>query len=156
MKLMNLNKKLDVPGLLMKMQVSNTNVEKAAKKIFEEFQTNNPDLDLDHPQYVVMSCFQACKLEKAKVPKKNFITMSNLTPPQWILLERSWDKWVCNVAKTEKDEARSKSKDFEATTSNESSGVKRKLVAEPEIEEYEVWAKRTLAKAYADLKKQQK
>lgn len=152
-KQLNLNKKLDINGLILKMGISSPNLDKSAKLIYDTYQKSSPHIDLDHPQYVSMSLYQACKLEKVKVSKKNFVLSSNLKPNQWTQLEKSWDKWVVSIGPIDKENKDSKSKDKEdvqrETTIN---GQKLKRKYEDEIEDYDVWAKRTLDKARAELK----
>jgi len=147
MKLMNLDKKLNINDFTLKMGVCNGNVEKAAKTIYETFQKDSANIDLDHPQYITMSVYQACKKEKVKVAKKEFIAASNLKLNQWCLMEKSWDKWISAI-KFSSEEMRKKINE----NSTERPKLKRKLDAEPEIEDYDVWAKRTLEKARAELK----
>lgn len=147
-KLMNLNKKLDIKDVMLKIGLSNANVEKSAKRIFKSYEQSAADADLDHPQYVTMSVHQACKLEKVKIPKKNLIPLSNLKNNQWSLLEKSWDKFVASM-ETKENEASQKPVQQQSTGAEPV--LKRKLEAEPEVEDYAVWAKRTLAAAYAEL-----
>lgn len=148
-KLLNLNKKLGIEEMVLKMGVSSVSVEKTAKRIFEAYKTESFENDLDHPSYVVMSIFQACKLEKVKISKKAFITASNLKPNQWNQMEKTWDKWTVNIGKADKENIKTK----EATNEQESAPkAEKRKHTEPEIEAYDIWAKRTLEQAQKDLK----
>lgn len=155
-KFLNFNKQIDVTAALLKLCISNPNVEKAAKKIYEDYKQQNSQIDLDHPQFAFMSVYQACKREKVKLPKKNFMHYSNLNNTQWTTLEKSFNKWVSSVEQVGKENINSKlmTTEMEAPAQQETKegqGVKRKH-EEPDIEDYDVWAKRTLDKAYAELK----
>lgn len=155
MKLMNLNKKLDVPTMMLKMGLTNQNVEKIAIQIFEAFQKDyGQQMDLDHPQYVAMSVYKACMIAKVNVVKKSLIAASNLKKDQWSKLEKACDKLVNNLKKLsdENEKEGLKDSDFVGAHNSESKpGLKRTLAVEPEVEDYDEWAKRTLAKARADL-----
>lgn len=149
LKLLNLNKKMDVNVVVLKMGISNTNVQKTALTIFDAYK-NYYEVDLDHPQYSFMSVYQACKLEKVKVAKKNFIAGSNLNLHQWTKLEKSWDSLVGSIGKADNE---NKSKLTKTEGAQEiGKTLKRKHEEITEIEDYDVWAKRTLAKAHAELK----
>lgn len=150
LKLLNFNKTPDVPALMRSMQIPNKAVEETAKKLQKNFKEKNEDLDLDHPQYVAMSVYQACKLEKVKVFKKPFIRASNLTPQQWSQMEKKWDSFAGDTKSSTKK-----------TSSKVGNGQEIALEAEPvilvenlpdELLDYDEWAKRTIAKAEAELK----
>lgn len=154
-KLLNLNKKLGIPEMTLKLGITSNNVEKTAMKILETYKKESfEDTDLDHPQFVVMSIFQATKIEKVKATKTNFITASNLKPNQWNLLEKTWDKWTVNVGKSNKENVKSAA--AEESAGKDEKVLKRKQTAEPDIEDYDVWAKKTLEQAYIDLAKKSK
>lgn len=154
MKLMNFNKKLEIKDVALKMEIVNPSVEKTAKKILEAYAQRKTDVDLDHPQYHTMSVYQACKVENVKTTKKKFISMSNLKPNQWSQLEKMFDSWVSTDIKADKPSSKVKSSEIIEQSSNQSSQTtKRKADIAPEVEDYEAWKKRTLAKAYADLKR---
>ena len=139
--------------MTLKLGITNNNVEKTASRILETYRKESfEDTDLDHPQFVVMSVYQACKLEKVKSTKKTFITASNLKPNQWNLLEKTWDKWTVNVGKSNKENEKAKSSEQESAGKIEKI-LKRKQTAEPDIEDYDVWAKRTLEQAHINLAK---
>jgi len=151
---LNFNKKIDVNAALLKLCISNSNVEKTAKRFYEDYKSQNSLIDLDHPQYSYMSVFQACKLENIKVPKKKFMIYSNLNNTQWSNLEKSFNKWVSSVEKVGKENINSKLMTMEEPVQQEKmegQKLKRKH-EEPDIEDYDVWAKRTLDKAYTELK----
>lgn len=156
MKLMNLNKKLDVPTIMLKLGLTNQNVEKIANQIFEAFQKDyGQQMDLDHPQYVAISVYKACTIAKVKVVKKSLIAASNLKANQWSKLEKACDKLVNDLGKFSDENEKEEVKDSESVVAHNSEskpGLKRKLAVEPEVEDYDEWAKRTLAKARADLK----
>lgn len=153
MRLMNLTKKLKVKDVVLKLGITNGNVEKTATKIYDSYAKTAVQTDLDHPQYLVMSVYQACKSEKVKAAKKILIPLSNLKPNQWSQLVKSWDKFVGSLVNLDKENLKGGLKkaanDEQPTNGTE---LKRKHEAEPEIEDYDVWAKRTLDKARADLK----
>lgn len=152
-KLLNLNKKLGIAELTLKMGINSSNVEKTANRIYEAYKKESFDADLDHPQFIAMSCYQACKLEKFKVTKKPFIAASNLKPNQWNQLEKSWDKWTVNVGKSEN--MKKSTEDPQEESAGKKLNLKRKHTAEPETEDYDVWAKRTLEKAQKNLEIQE-
>ena len=137
------------------MGISNTNVQKTAMKIYEAYKTQAFHTDLDHPQYPVMSVFQACKLEKVKVVKQNFINASNLKPSQWTKLEKSLETLVLSIGKADKENLKSKSTISDVSAAQQDKEPSQKLKRkheEPEIEDYDVWAKRTIEKALNELK----
>lgn len=150
-KLLNLNKKVGIPEMILKLGVANSNVEKTAKKIFDAYKKESFESDLEHPQFITMSIYQACKIEKVKAPKKSFIAASNLKPNQWNLLEKSWDKWTKEISSKSNKENVQK---VEAESAGKPEKTLKRKQAEPEIEDYDVWAKRTLEKAANELKLQ--
>lgn len=153
MKLLNLNKKMSISSLILKLGINNLNVEKNSKKILDSYAKQNPQADLDHPQYLVMSIYQSCKVEKVKVLKKNLVPLSNLKQNQWTMLEKSWDKWVGDVLKVNKNKENRQIHEIvdESPQKQKEKQLKRKQHAEPEEEEYDVWKKRILEAAYAEL-----
>lgn len=153
MKLLNLNKKLNVADVLNKVGVLNDKVLKTAKLIFIEFLKSAANQDVDHPQYVIMSCWQACKVENVKAPRKKFTDLCHLNVDKWNKLELSWD-WQGSIKKGNQKKV-SKTGDKENGQTDEviQNKLKRKLNAEPELEDYDVWAERILAKAHAQLKR---
>jgi transcription initiation factor TFIIIB Brf1 subunit/transcription initiation factor TFIIB len=153
MKLLNLNKKLGIPEMILKLGVTSSNVEKTAKKILDAYKKESFEADMDHPQFIVMSIYQACKLEKVKAPKRNFVSASNLKPNQWSLLEKSWDKWTAGIGKSTKESSKVKQAEEEESAGKPERSLKRKH-AEPEVEDYDTWAKRTVEQAQKDLKLQ--
>lgn len=152
MKLLNLNKKLSINSLILKLGISNTNIEKNSKKILDYYIRQDPHADLDHPQFLVMSIYQSCKFEKFKIQKKLLIQLSNLKPNQWSMLEKAWDKWVGDVIKVEKENRLVQEiVDDENVNKQRGRQSKRKHQAEPEEEDYEVWKKRILEAAAAEI-----
>jgi hypothetical protein len=152
LKLMKLDKKTSIRDLILKRGISNAKVDPTAHKIYEAYQNSTDGIDLDHPQYMAMSVFEACKLEGVKVSKKDFISISNLKPNQWTLLEKTFDKIANSVGKLGKENSNNKFP-TDCDTNVTETKLKRKVEAEPEIEDYDVWAERTLKKAYAELEK---
>lgn len=151
MKIMNLNKQLDVTTMMLKLRITNSNVEKTANKILEAFRKDyGQQMDLDHPQYVAVSVYKACMLAKVKVVKKNIIAASNLKANQWSKLEKACDKLVNDVEKFSEENEKDSESGVPQHSENKP-GLTRKLDAEPEVEDYDEWAKRTLTKARADL-----
>lgn len=152
MKLMDLNKKLEIEDVMMKMGLSNVYVEKNAKRIYQEHEQNARELtDLDHPMIVTMSVYQACKLEKLIVAKKSFIALSNLKNFQWSIMEKSWDRLAASIKNNDiGNSAVCAQQNLIIEQVNGS--INKKLEVEPEIEDYELWAKRTITAARAELK----
>lgn len=152
MKLLNLTKKMSINSVILKLGINNSNVEKNSKKILDSYAQQDPRADLDHPQYIVMSVYQACKFEKVKIQKKNLIPLSNLKPNQWTMLEKSWDKWVGDVVKVEKENRMQEIVDDENVTKHRGGKqLKRKQQTEQEEEDYDVWKKRILESANAEI-----
>lgn len=152
MKLMNFNKELEIKDVALKMEIINPSIEKTAKKIIKAYAEQKTEVDLDHPQYNTMSVYQACKVENVKTNKKKFIAMSNLKPNQWAKLEKMFDEVRADIKPDQpNNNTNQKSSEIIEQASNESSKTLKRKIA-PEVEDYESWKKRTLAKAYADLK----
>lgn len=96
-KVLNLNKRLDIPGIILKLSITNTAIENTAKNIFDTYKSDfsfKNQIDFDHPQYVTMSVYQSCKKHKLKIPKTNFVAISNLKPAQFNQCEKDWDNWL--------------------------------------------------------------
>lgn len=150
LKLISLNKLVDVKSLLMKLGVCNSNIEKTAEKIFAQCQKNEVS---DHPQFVALSCFLACKFHKEKVPKKNFIAASNLRPLQWTQLEKTFGGLAPQPSKQPSDSKGVLEERDETQYSSNRQREKRKLNTEGthELEDYDVWKARTLKQAYAEI-----
>lgn len=149
MKLMDLNKRLKIEDVILKMGLSNVYVEKSAKRIYEAYEQMAGEFtDFDHPMIVTMSVYQACKLEKVVVAKKSFIALSNLKNFQWSIMEKSWDKITVSIKKSDTENSLvCVQQNLSALQVNENN----KKFEESEIEDYDVWAKRTISKAKAEL-----
>ncbi|CRL03359.1 CLUMA_CG016263, isoform A [Clunio marinus] len=154
MKLMKFNKTPNISDVVLKMRIQDENVQKTARKIFETFQKNSPHIDLDHPQYVQMSVYQACKIHKYKASKKDFRNGSNLNVTQWSQLETAWDKWVHCIESKEKVIKQTAENIALKSTEDHQPTLKRNHEIEEEAENYDVWAKRILDKAYEEMKKE--
>lgn len=150
MKLLNFNKKLDVAGFMLKVGILNKAVETRAKRIFEACERNWSDQDLDHPQYVSMSVYHASKLEKLKVSKNLFLKASNLKSKQWSLLEKSFESLISNIPNSPKKEKRQDIK-----KENEGAAVRtlKRKHETVELDDYDEWAKKTIAEAEAELQR---
>lgn len=155
LKLLNLEKKLDVNAVALKMGISNDKVILTASNIFEAYQKENHG-DCDHPQYVSMSVFQACKLHKSKTNKKNFMVLSNLKPNQWSKLEKSWDSWVAPFAIEKENKNLKLPASIDINPHQPAEQKLKRKCEEPIIEDYDVWAKRTLEKAQAEIEAMEK
>lgn len=152
MKLMNFNKKLEIKDVVMKMEITNPSIERTAKKVLIAYVKQAVDVDLDHPQFQTMSVYQACKIENVKTTKKKLIAMSNLKPNQWTQLEKIFDTDIQPLIKPEKpNKVGLQSSEIIEQASNESSQQQKRKMKTPEVEDYETWKKKTLAKAYAEL-----
>lgn len=154
MKLLNLQKKMNISSVILKLNINNSNVERNSKRILDSYAQQDPTADLDHPQYLVMSIYQACKFDKVKVPKKSLIPLSNLKPNQWSMLEKSWDKWVGSVLNVEKENRIQEIVDDDNVTKQRGGGkqqLKRKQQNEPEEADYDVWKKRIIDAANAEI-----
>lgn len=157
LKVLDLNKKMTIDDVIRKLGITNSSaVEKMAKEIFKTYMTQqayeNQDID---PSVFVMSVYFACKFENVKIAKKNVLNLSNLTHSQWGTMEKSWDKWTTSInskkqSKTSKTESIKENVPVETMDTQETQQVSKKL--ESFEEPYDVWAKRILEKAYAELK----
>lgn len=149
MKLINLNDSSDlsVSKFLVKLGVCNISIEKTAKEILAQFHESEVATP-DHPQFVALSCYFACKIHKEKVLKKNFIAASNLRPLQWTQLEKSHEKIVLNAPKSKTGATAGKENCIEPLPEK----TKRKLAAtELEVEDYDAWKLRILKSARAAI-----
>jgi hypothetical protein len=104
-KVLNLGKKLSISDVCYKHNIVDSNLISKATKLLDAFKETNcykSNVDYDHPQYLTIAVFMACKLEKFKVSKKEFMNSINLKPNQWILLEKEMDGWLAesNFGKT--------------------------------------------------------
>lgn len=96
-KVLNLNKRLDISGIILKLSITNTAIEHTANNIFDTYKSDfsfKNQIDFDHPQYVTMSVYQSCKKHKLKLPKTKFVAISNLKPAQFNQCEKDWDEWL--------------------------------------------------------------
>lgn len=155
-KVLNLTKTLSIDDVILRLSINNTAVENIAKRMFDAYQKDSRCelLDMEHPQYITMCVFQACKIGKVKVQKKNIMAISNLKPAQWSNLEKQWDKWLEASSFVNSIGENAKHKEFGlrikesdqpaiAKTSSKSDG--------PETEDYDVWAKRITKEANDEL-----
>lgn len=147
-KLINLENnisELGVSKLLMKLGICNSNIEKTAKEILAQFHDNEVVIP-DHPQFVALSCYLACKINKEKVLKKAFIAASNLRPLQWTKLEKKYENVVSTTQKSKGGTC------TEVHDEPRPDKLKRKLIpSELEVEDYDVWKARTLKQARAAI-----
>lgn len=145
---LNINRTIGVNEVCVKLGVNE--VKKEAQTILNRYSEQfGAGQNLNLPQYAVMSVFLACKTLKVKPPKQKLVELSQLKPAQWTLLETQFGKVQKSPKKTsEKVEAMQVDEVEEKTDI-----IKRPVKVE---EDYETWKARILAKAYRDLKRQEK
>nr|XP_049701619.1 origin recognition complex subunit 6 [Helicoverpa armigera] len=134
-----------------------TGVQDLADRILEEYQKQSKmEVDLNLPQYVCMAVYQACRVNKVKVPKSKVIEKSRLKPAQWAKLDADWTKFIdLNFATAKKKRGRPAKAVIENVDLEENMDVDVPKVDEPLkeiIEPYEDWKKRMLETAYKELK----
>ncbi|PZC74535.1 hypothetical protein B5X24_HaOG207702 [Helicoverpa armigera] len=134
-----------------------TGVQDLADRILEEYQRQSKmEVDLNLPQYVCMAVYQACRVNKVKVPKSKVIEKSRLKPAQWAKLDADWTKFIdLNFATAKKKRGRPAKAVIENVDLEENMDIDVPKVDEPQkevIEPYEDWKKRMLETAYKELK----
>ncbi|XP_049701619.2 origin recognition complex subunit 6 [Helicoverpa armigera] len=134
-----------------------TGVQDLADRILEEYQRQSKmEVDLNLPQYVCMAVYQACRVNKVKVPKSKVIEKSRLKPAQWAKLDADWTKFIdLNFATAKKKRGRPAKAVIGNVELEENMDVDVPKVDEPQkeiIEPYEDWKKRMLETAYKELK----
>lgn len=146
MKLMDLNKRPEIKDVMLKMGLANEYVDKLAKRIYQAYKQIAGELaDFEHPMIVTMSVYQACKLEKVVVARKKFIELSNLKNFQWSMMEKSWDKITDSIKMSD-------TKNSSVCVQHSINALQVNGKVESEIEDYDVWAKRTISAAKSELK----
>uniref|UniRef100_A0A2A4K691 Origin recognition complex subunit 6 n=1 Tax=Heliothis virescens TaxID=7102 RepID=A0A2A4K691_HELVI len=147
--------KLTTTMLCLTLQCSG--VQDLADRILEEYRRySKMEVDLNLPQYVCMAVYQACRVNKVKVPKSKVIEKSRLKPAQWAKLDADWTKFIdLNFATAKKKRGRPAKNVIENADLEENMDVDVPKVEEPQkdlIEPYEDWKKRMLETAYKELK----
>lgn len=156
LKILNLDKKMDISDVILKLGIlQSTSLEKTARKIFEQYRREQYRSDeVNHPSVVAMCVNYATKIEHVKIPKKNIVTISNLTTSQWNAMEKSWSSWAGSV-ETKKKNKKNK-ENVEDVVMQDEKNSEQNIVSEQnkheEEESYENWEKRILEKAHAALK----
>lgn len=149
------NEKLTIHFLCVSLQCSG--VQSLAERILEEYQRQaKTDIDLNLPQYVCMAVYQACRINKVKVPKAKILEKSRLKPAQWAKLDADWTKLVDEKFATLKKGGRlaknTEQKEEDQIMEVGSQSPMEEKPTEPQIEPYEDWKKRILEAAYKELK----
>ncbi|XP_047035746.1 origin recognition complex subunit 6 [Helicoverpa zea] len=147
--------KLTTTMLCLTLQCSG--IQDLADRILEEYQRQSKmEVDLNLPQYVCMAVYQACRVNKVKVPKSKVIEKSRLKPAQWAKLDADWTKFIdLNFATAKKKRGRPAKAVTENVELEENMDVDVPKVDEPlkeVLEPYEDWKKRMLETAYKELK----
>ncbi|KAF9794808.1 hypothetical protein SFRURICE_017498 [Spodoptera frugiperda] len=117
------------------------------------------EVDLNLPQYVCMAVYQACRLNKVKVPKSKIVEKSRLKPAQWTKLDADWTKFTDLHFEAAKKKGRQTKKAAEIAENEDLMEVdmpKTDEVLEDKIESYEDWKQRMLETAYKELKELEK
>lgn len=96
-KVLNLGKSVSLSDVCFKHNIVDTNVISKTKKLLDSFKEANSyksNVDYNHPQYITIAVYMACKLEKIKISKKDLMNGANLKTNQWILLEKEFENWL--------------------------------------------------------------
>lgn len=152
LKILNLDKKMTISDVILKLGIlQSTTLEKTAHKIFEQYRSEHAySEEVNHISILTMCVYYAAKVEKVKIAKKNILTISSLNSAQWNGMMQSWSTWANIETKKKKVEnVQEVEKDQEMNEESRSSITKAK---NNEEESYEIWAKRILEKAHAELK----
>ncbi|CAH2097590.1 unnamed protein product [Euphydryas editha] len=147
--------KLSVHFLCVSLQCSG--VQSLAERILEEYQRQaKTDIDLNLPQYACMAVYQACRINKVKIPKSKIIEKSRLKPAQWSKLDADWTKLVnekfATLKKRDLTLINTEKNEEDQVMEVDSQSPKVEKPTEPQIEPYENWKKRMLEAAYKELK----
>lgn len=149
-KLIGNTKSVGIPELCLQLglpsQIQGTAAEDLQKYLAYMIRINQ-DIDRKHPQYAAIALFKTAQMRKIKVSKTAFASSCSLKTDQWKMLEESWEKY----ARDSKEKIRAK----EATDQDVEmvEETPKEVNNGEEIEDYEVWKKRILAKAYENLRK---
>lgn len=158
LKVLNLDKKMDIGDVILKLGIlQSTSLEKTSQRIFEHYRKEHMySEEISHPSVVAMCVFYAAKIEKVKISKKTILGISNLTSSQWSTMEKSWSSWAMNVeVKKKKDD---KKENYSEALKQQDQNSENKTVDtdkqqnEVEEETYDMWAKRILEEARAEMK----
>ncbi|XP_026750556.2 origin recognition complex subunit 6 [Galleria mellonella] len=130
-------------------------VQTLADKILQDYQKQaKMEIDLNLPQYVCMAVYQACRINKVKVPKSKILEKSRLKPAQWAKLDADWTKFVDEHFAGVKKRVR-QPKDLKENDDNqekmEVDSPKKEETADLQIEPYKDWKQRMLEAAYKEL-----
>ncbi|XP_055705674.1 origin recognition complex subunit 6 [Phlebotomus papatasi] len=150
-KLIGNSKSIGIPALCLQLGLPSQIQETAADELqkYLTYMTRiNQDIDRKHPQYAAITLFKIAQMRKIKVSKTSFASSCSLKTDQWKMLEESWEKY----ARDSKEKVRSREEKTDQDVEMVEETPKEGNNAE-EIEDYEVWKKRILARAYENLRK---
>ncbi|CAK1543600.1 unnamed protein product [Leptosia nina] len=146
------NDKLTVSSLCLNFQCNG--VKGLAENILQDIQkTTKMELDMTLPQYACMAVYQACRINKIKLPKSKMVEKSRLKLGQWSKLEAEWAKIIDEkfaVVMKRGRPAKVKVVDDEKAMDIDTS-PKKEIVIERKVESYEDWKRRMLEQAYKEL-----
>ncbi|XP_017771563.1 PREDICTED: origin recognition complex subunit 6 [Nicrophorus vespilloides] len=154
-KVLELDKPLTIGEVCV--QFSCTVVKELAEKIYEKYKNQGIQSDLDHPQYVAVSVFTACKLKSFKIQKSQLVSISRLKLSQWKELESEFAKFVekvgftANIGGKKRKGANEFHTYLEEFAKNDENKVSKSPKKCEKIEEYSVWKERILEQARAAL-----
>ncbi|KAG4073005.1 hypothetical protein HA402_009424 [Bradysia odoriphaga] len=134
-------------------------VEKNARLFMDKLKKSKLNLlgEFGHPQNACMAVYYSCKLLAIKVNERRLITLSRLQRKQWTQLKMIWQPWLndhpwsAGPTTDSKVTTKNKPKNVTLTRTDDQQTRPTIKIENDGAESYDVWKKRILAKAYADL-----
>ncbi|XP_037033891.1 origin recognition complex subunit 6-like [Bradysia coprophila] len=150
----------NIKGICIALELSRIkDVEKNARLFMDKLKKSKLNLlgEFGHPQNVCMAVYHSCKLLAIKVNERKLITLSRLQRKQWTQLKMIWQPWLndhpwsSGSTTDSKVTAKNKSKNVTLARTDDQQKRPTRVIENDATESYDVWKKRILAKAYADL-----
>ncbi|XP_050297113.1 origin recognition complex subunit 6 [Anthonomus grandis grandis] len=134
------------------IQLGCTAIKEDAEDILQKYkQIDHKVKDMDHPQYVAVAIYLACKAKKVSIDKTRLALLSRLKPSQWRELVASFENLGLSKKATRQKNKEINKMEEEYMIETDDQEAKNKQEQEEE-EDYEIWKNRILKEAYKELK----
>lgn len=158
-KLLGLTRQLQLKDICLKFELPQS-VQLNAQRLLKAYESSGKftdDIQSAHCQ--AMAVYECCKQQKIKSMKSKLSTLSGLDTGQWKRLEEQWDKWIVSAEPFKEqrvpltnDENERNGDGLHVAQTDSASSTKK--TDETKIQSYEEWKAAMIAKAMAEIKRQ--
>lgn len=157
-KLLGLERQFQLKDICLQLELPQT-IQTKAQQLLNAYQMSEKFTDnIQSAHCLTMAVYQCCKQQKIKSVKSKLSALSGVDTGTWKQLEEQWDKWIVSaepfkeklVSISHEESARIVNDERISAESTRPTGK----IGEEKTQSYEEWKAAMIAKAMAELKKQ--